>query len=116
MSDSTNVVYLIALAVLWVLLVWRDAQRAQDIAGFLARTREGLAAVSLVGTLLSGIGMTVLLVGGYLTLQAGQRYGLPPPARRTVAIGGVILILGWALRLLAWTLWKRRKGRSGEEQ
>jgi len=95
--------------------VWRDAQRAQQIAALLQRTRDRLAALSLVGTVLSGVGMTMLLIGVYISLTAGQGPGLTPAARRTVAVGALALMVGWLMRIGAWTLWKRRRGREQQQ-
>ncbi|MGD9519886.1 MAG: hypothetical protein AB7W28_10255 [Armatimonadota bacterium] len=101
-------IYLIAFLALWILLVWRDVQRAQQIAAFYTRTRQPLVAASLVGTVVEAVGISVLIIGVYLGLTSEQTFGLSVPARRTVVLGGILLMLGWAVRLVAWTLWKRR--------
>lgn len=109
MDESTQLVYVVVFLALWVLLVWRDVQRAQQIAAFLQRTRDRLVALSLAGTVLSGVGITMLLIGVYLSVTTEQGPGLAPGPRRTVALGAVMLMAGWLIRLVAWTLWKRRR-------
>ena len=59
MESPAQLIYLAAFLGLWLVLVWRDAQRAQQLASLYHRTREPLVAVSLGGTALSGVGMTL---------------------------------------------------------
>jgi len=111
-----NPLYLAAVAVAWVVLIYRDAQRAQRLAGLYARTRHPLVAASLLGTLLSGVGLTLLLVGAYLMATAQPGLALEPRAARTIALGGMVLIVGWAARLAAWVRWKSLYGRPHPQQ
>ena len=102
-----DAVYTIVGLVLWALLVWPDAARAQRLAEAYARRRDGLIAVSLAGCVVRGVGVTILLLGGLKAVTA-HTPTVPGPAMKLVAIGGVVLILGWMMRVVAWVLWKRR--------
>ncbi|MBC7286882.1 MAG: hypothetical protein H5T86_02340 [Armatimonadetes bacterium] len=104
-----EVVYVIAGSVLWAILAWPDAVRAQRLAEAYARTRKPLLLLSLSGTVVRAAGITVLLVGVILAL-ASPAPAIPGQAMKLLAIGGVVVIAGWAMRLAAWTLWKRYGG------
>lgn len=109
-TPDHNPLYLALAAVAWVLLVYRDAQRTQQLVALYTRLRHPLVAVSLVGTLLSAVGMTLLIVGVYLVAIAPPGLALEPRAARTIAVGGAMLIAGWGARLAAWVRWKRLFG------
>lgn len=109
-----NPLYLALAGAAWVLLVYRDAQRVQQLVALYTRMRHALVAVSLVGTLLRAVGMTLVIVGIYLVAIWPPGLALEPRAARTIAAGGVVLIAGWAARLVAWARWKRLYGRPGQ--
>lgn len=104
---STDSIYTIAGLLLWALLVWPDAARAQRLAEAYARSRHPLVALSLAGTVVRAVGVTLLLLGG-LKAVTSHTPTVPGPAMKLVAIGGVVLILGWMARVVAWVLWKRQ--------
>ena len=99
--------YVVAALILWALLVWPDAARAQRLFEAYRRRRDPLIVVSLVGTLVRGVGLTVLLIGALKALLSPSPT-VPGPAMKLIAIGGALLIAGWLARVIAWVLWKRR--------
>ncbi len=103
----TDTLYMIAGLALWALLVWPDAARAQRLAEAYSRQREPLIAISLAGCVVRGVGVTVLLLGGLKAVTA-HTPTVPGSAMKLVAIGAALLIAGWAARVVAWVLWKRR--------
>ncbi|MCX7600081.1 MAG: hypothetical protein N2512_14630 [Armatimonadetes bacterium] len=114
-TPEHNLMYLTVAAVAWLLLVYRDAQRAQRLTALYLRTRHLLVALSLLGTLSSAVGMTLLILGVYLVATSPPGIVFEPRAARTIAVGGAFLIAGWGARLVAWVRWKRLYGAPGRE-
>jgi hypothetical protein len=106
-AQHHNPLYVLIAAALWLLLVYRDARRMGMLTELYRRTRHPLVAASILGTLSGAVGMTLLVVGVYLMATGGPTPAISPPAARTIAVGGLILILGWVARLAAWLQWKR---------
>lgn len=107
--NTPGVLYGLVFGVLLVILVWRDAARAQRLLELYQRTRDGLVAFSLLGTVLSGAGIAAMLVGALLATTAPAAHLVSPGAARALAVGGAFLIVGWIIRVAAWMMWKRHR-------
>ena len=104
---------LLVAAVLVLALLYKDARRLGQLTDLYARTHNPMVLASLLGAAVTAIGMVMMVVGAYRITVASPQVVMPTNVIRTVVIGGVMVILGWATRRIVWRAWRRRYGPGG---
>ena len=104
---------LLVATVLVLGLLYKDARRLGRLTDLYARTRNPMVLVSLGGAAATATGMVMMVFGAYRLVVAPPQVVMPENVIRTVVIGGVMVILGWATRMIVWRAWKRRYGPGG---
>jgi hypothetical protein len=111
--DPEKAAWAIVATLLALALLYKDARRLSKLTDLYARTRSPLAAASLVGAAATSVGTVMMVLGAYRAVAAPPMVVMPAGVVRLVVTGGALVILGWATRIVAWTVWKRRYGPGG---
>ncbi len=99
--------------VLVLALLYKDARRLGRLTDLYARTRSPMVMASLLGAASTAIGMVMMVFGAYKIAVAPPQVVMPAGVVRMEVIGGVLVLLGWATRMIVWRAWRRRYGPGG---
>jgi hypothetical protein len=111
--EPGHMVALLVATVIVLALLYKDAGRLGRLTELYARTHSPMVLASLLGAAVTAIGMVMMVFGAYKLVVAPPQVVMPTGVIRMEVIGGLMVILGWATRIVVWRSWRRRYGPGG---